>query len=97
MYLATLVCPTSMPSLSNPPWIRGAPHSGLAMLISRISLRISGGTVGRPPPRRDFQLQYDLNPARCHFMTASGFTIAERLGPLGPIDTPQQRSNGPRY
>src|SRR5664280_538135 len=25
-----------MPSLSNTPWIRGAPHSGLAMLISRI-------------------------------------------------------------
>src|SRR5271169_6808034 len=49
IYLATLVCPTSMPSLSNSPWIRGAPHRGLAMLISRISLRISGGTVGRPP------------------------------------------------
>src|SRR5207244_6966167 len=29
MYLATLVCPTSMPSLSSSPWIRGAPHSGL--------------------------------------------------------------------
>src|SRR6266496_6718733 len=28
MYLATLVCPTSMPSLSSSPWIRGAPHSG---------------------------------------------------------------------
>src|SRR5258706_5318008 len=55
IYLATLVCPTSMPSLSNSPWIRGAPHSGLAMLISRISLRISGSTVGRPPLRRDFQ------------------------------------------
>src|ERR1700757_2706523 len=51
-YLAPLVCPTSMPSLSNSPWIRGAPHSGLAMR------------------------QYDLKPARCHFMTVSGFTIA---------------------
>jgi hypothetical protein len=38
---------------SNSPWIRGAPHSGLAMLISRISLRISVGKVGRPPRRRD--------------------------------------------
>ena len=46
IYLATLVCPISMPSLSNSPWIRGAPHSGLAMLISQISLRISGGIVG---------------------------------------------------
>src|SRR5258708_38682910 len=54
IYLATLVCPISMPSLSNSPWIRGAPHSGLAMLISWISLRMSGGTVGRPPRRLDF-------------------------------------------
>src|SRR5258708_645675 len=37
IYLATLVCPISMPSLRNSPWIRGAPHSGLAMLISWIS------------------------------------------------------------
>src|SRR5260370_20165274 len=35
-------------SLRSSPWIRGAPHSGLAMLISRISLRISVGTVGLP-------------------------------------------------
>jgi hypothetical protein len=53
------------------------------MLSSRISLRISGGTVGRPPPRRDFQLQYDLNPARCHFMTVSGFTIARAFRTVG--------------
>src|SRR5207344_760890 len=34
MYLATLVWPTSMPSLRSSPWILGAPHNGLAMLIS---------------------------------------------------------------
>src|ERR1700737_4133714 len=83
MYLATLVCPISTPSLSNSPWIRGAPHSGLAVLISRISLRISGGTVGRPPPRRDFQLQFDLNPARCHLITVSGLTIAKAPSTFG--------------
>src|SRR5713101_8342393 len=83
IYLATLVCPTSIPSLSNSPWIRGAPHSGLAMLISRISLRTFGGTVGRPPPRLDFQRQYDLNPALCHFMTVSGFTIARAFRTVG--------------
>src|SRR3979490_3048187 len=83
IYLATLVCPISMPSLSNSPWIRGARHSGLAMLISRISLRISGGTVGRPPRRLDFQRQYDLNPARCHFMTVSGFIIARAFRVVG--------------
>src|SRR6266481_5370776 len=29
MYLATLDCATSNPSLSSSPWMRGAPHSGL--------------------------------------------------------------------
>ena len=36
---------------------RGAPHSGLAMLISRISSRTSGDTQGRPPRAGDFQHQ----------------------------------------
>jgi hypothetical protein len=53
------------------------------MLISRISLRISGATVGRPPRRRDFHRQYDLNPARCHLITVSGFTIAKALSTFG--------------
>ena len=44
MYFATLVWPTSMPSLSSSPWMRGAPQSGLARLMSRISRRISSGT-----------------------------------------------------
>src|ERR1700737_1670516 len=83
MYLATLVCPISRATLGSSPCIRGAPHSGLAILISRISLRISCRTVGRPAPRRDFQLQNDLNPARCHFMTVSGFTIARALRTVG--------------
>ena len=30
-----------------------------------------------PPRRRDFHRQYDLNPARCHLITVSGFTIAK--------------------
>src|ERR1700732_1831287 len=47
MYLATLVWPTSIPSLRSSPWILGAPHNGLAMLISRISRRISNSTVAR--------------------------------------------------
>ena len=72
IYLATLVWPTSMPSLRSSPWILGAPHSGLAMLISRISRRISSGTVGRPQWRRDFQRQYNLKPARCQRITVSG-------------------------
>ena len=30
IYFATVVCPTSMPSFRSSPWIRGAPHNGLA-------------------------------------------------------------------
>jgi hypothetical protein len=48
---------------------------GLAMLISRISRRISNGTAGRPLRGRDFQRQYNLKPARCQRITVSGFTI----------------------
>ena len=35
MYLPTVAWHTAMPSLSTSPWMRGAPHSGLAMLIWR--------------------------------------------------------------
>src|ERR1700688_3939826 len=33
MYLATLDCATSNPSLSSSPWMRGAPQSGFSLLI----------------------------------------------------------------
>src|SRR4029077_15594174 len=46
IYLATLVWPTSTPSLRSSPWMRGAPHNGLATLISRINRRISNDTIG---------------------------------------------------
>src|ERR1035438_445303 len=49
MYLATLDCATSNPSLSSSPWMRGAPQSGFSMLIRRISARNSVSIRGRPP------------------------------------------------
>src|ERR1035438_6056171 len=49
MYLATLDCAISNPSLSSSPWIRGAPQSGFSMLIRRISARRSVSICGRPP------------------------------------------------
>src|SRR5262249_19834755 len=76
MYLATLVCPTSIPSLSSSPWIRGAPHNGFAMLMSRINWRSSSNTAGRPGRRLDFQRQYDRKPARCQRITVSGRMMA---------------------
>src|ERR1700730_15421681 len=41
-----------MPSLSSSPWIRGAPQSGLALLICRIRSRILRSTDGRPSGSR---------------------------------------------
>jgi hypothetical protein len=75
-----------MPSLSNSPCIRGAPHSGLATLIWRVSWRISAGVVGRPPRGRDFHRQYARKPARCQRITVSGLTISERPTPQEPDD-----------
>jgi hypothetical protein len=39
---------TSIPSLRSSPWIRGAPHSGLAAVILRTSAMIPAFIDGRP-------------------------------------------------
>ena len=65
--------------------MRGAPQSGLARLISRISRRISGGTLGLPARRRDFQRQKERKPARCHRTTVSGSTIVRASRIRGAI------------
>src|SRR6202051_1416494 len=83
IYLATLVWPTSMPSLRSSPWILGAPHNGLAPLILRINLRILPVPAGRPQRSFDCRRQYDLNPARCQRITVSGRTIANAPYILG--------------
>src|SRR5450631_3296963 len=49
MYLATLDCAISNPSLSSSPWMRGAPQSGFSTLIRRINKRSSVSICGRPP------------------------------------------------
>jgi hypothetical protein len=84
--------PISIPSLSSSPWIRGAPHKGLAMLISRINCRISVGTAGRPRPRLDFQRQNNRKPARCHRTTVSGRTMASASRAFGNRRQTQPRT-----
>jgi hypothetical protein len=74
-------------------WIRGAPHNGLAMLISRINCRISVGTVGRPRRRLDFQHQNNRKPARCHRTTVSGRTMASASRAFGNRWQTQPRIN----
>jgi hypothetical protein len=46
----------AIPSFSSSPWMRGAPHNGLSLLMRRIKSRISGPILGRPG-RRDRQRQ----------------------------------------
>ena len=55
MYLETVEWATSNPSISNSPWIRGAPQSGFSLLIRRMRSRSSRSTFGRPALFRDFQ------------------------------------------
>ena len=69
----------------------GAPQSGLARLISRISRRISGATLGLPARRRDFQRQKERKPARCHRITVSGSTIVRASRIRGAIRYKQTR------
>jgi hypothetical protein len=65
------------------------------MLISRISLRISNGTVGLPPRAFDFHRQYKRKPARCHLTTVSGPTIASaHRERQGEADKGKQKSSG---
>src|SRR5260370_40549862 len=89
MYLATVVSPTSMPSLSSSPWMRGAPQSGLARLITRISWRVSREIFGRPQGDRELpapvQPEAPTMPAqhRCRLYDAD--RIPERgIQPIKP-------------
>jgi hypothetical protein len=50
MYFATVACPTSMPSLSSSPWIRGAPQSGFATLsLSGLRRRVEAALLPDEP------------------------------------------------
>ena len=65
-------------SLSNSPWMRGAPQSGFSRLILRINSRTSFGTAGRPGwPERTFHVQNSRKPLRCQAMTVSGLTMTK--------------------
>ena len=74
----------SIPSFSNSPWIRGAPHIGLDE--DNFSTRdfTSASNLGRPglaPP--DFWRQYNLNARLCQRITVAGCTITNESRQLG--------------
>jgi len=62
-----------IPSLSSSPWMRGAPHNGLALLMRRIKARMSAPILGHPD-RRDRHRQKSRKPLRCHWITVVGLT-----------------------
>jgi hypothetical protein len=70
---------SAMASLSNSPWMRGAPQSIFSILIRRISARRPASMRGRPPRFRDFQRQYRRKPARCQRTSVSGRMIVMAL------------------
>jgi len=85
MYLATVVSLISMPSLSNSPWMWGAPQSTFSRLILRIRSRISQETAGRPTrPCRIFQVQKRRNPLRCQAIAVAGLTMSSAEAPVAP-------------
>jgi hypothetical protein len=54
---------------------RYPPQCGFSSANLRIRARISSVTFGRPPRRRERQRPYNRKPARCQWMTVSGFTM----------------------
>jgi hypothetical protein len=68
--------PTRIPSLSNSPRIRSAPHVLFSAAIARISATVSAGTLRSTPAEWLLRLQILRNPSRCHRRTVSGRTMA---------------------
>ena len=89
MYLPTVAWLTSMPSLSSSPWMRGAPHSGLAKLSWRIRSRISGLVLGRPR-WRDPDRQRQIEPEALAIPLDHGCGLHQHHGVQDPRADPVQ-------
>ena len=74
----------SQPSLSNSPWMRGAPHVGFSATMRKIRSRTSllKRFLPAAQPVRDSQDQYNRNPMRCQRTTVSG--VSSRSGFFHP-------------
>src|SRR4029453_15787415 len=87
MYFATVVCPTSMPSLSSSPCIRGAPQSGFATLISRMSncvvgsdgLRLPCSIIAEHSVESNDHFSHDGDDDDLEFLVGVGEAIVECL------------------
>jgi hypothetical protein len=83
-----------MPSFSSSPCIRGAPQRGFASAISRITVRMLAGIVGRPTRRRLLQVHHSWKPRRCHAMTVSGLTMTSAV--RHPVQRRESRTQSHR-
>src|SRR5258708_3503885 len=73
--LETVRSDTSMPSLPNSPWMRGAPQSGFALAIFITSVRMAAFVRGRPGrPRAERRAHWRRSHWRCQRTTVSGST-----------------------
>ena len=73
--LLTVRWAKAIPSLSNSPWMRGAPQNGLARVICPMRAIVSGATLWRPAlGARLFHFQKRRKPCRCQWITVSGWT-----------------------
>ena len=82
------------PSLSDSPWMRGAPEVGFSATMREISLRTSlliCFTSDRLLSR-EIQLQYSRRPLRCQRITVSGVTRINDLLQPGQITKSPARS-----
>ena len=86
---------TTMPSFDNSPWIRGAPHRGLAVAIRTTSAAIWTLTGRRPTGwGRESLVQCARKRRRRHRTTVSGATITSVF--LQPVHTPDRTTQNRR-
>jgi hypothetical protein len=89
MDLATVALSTAKPSMSNSPWIRGAPQVGFSEAMVALMSRRSSAMGGLPG--RDLRRQKSRNPAPCQRSTVAGWTKERerRHGCCGPRFAPR--------
>jgi len=66
--------PPRMPSLSNSPRMRSAPHSRLSLAISLINAMVSAEILGLAEVALDLYFHKSLKPWRCQRRSVSGWT-----------------------
>ena len=84
-FTSWLTLAPQIPSFMSSPWIRGAPHKGLASAIRATRARTSALTRGRPPGALERTDQYWRKRRRCHRRTVSGVTITRAC--FHPVQT----------